>query len=405
MKIKLYSVAIAIAAIVVASETACADEQSDLNNMLGSLSHLLSSTNPKLTNAEPGAGDATDAYSQQPDNTRQRIATLPPLVPPLHSGASQTVQANSQDAEAPPVKTARIIQPQVDYENLSPETKRILESTPRGIGNQPTGSRESIVMKRGDFDQEYGTLIDGPIDKGEKPEDAFKPGKFRKAANGQIEAEAAMPETKPKFDIKVQKGRKGDALLDDLDKALRSLNAGQYEVSIAIYKSVLQKDSRNRDAMFGLAAAYQKAGQRIQARDAYAKLLSAYPGFQPGLNNLLVLASNEAPNDALRELDVIGKRDPNFAPVYAQKASIYAQIGDIANAKKNFIKALNIEPDNVVYRYNLAVLLDKNGDTITAAKLYNQILDQNTQGARLPVDRSQIEERLAFIGSQHSSRT
>ena len=71
MKIKAYSIAMAIAAFLGVSGTAGAAEQgSDLNNMLTSLSNMLS-------NSSPRAGGDDDS------------ATPAPVVKSIHSGASQ----------------------------------------------------------------------------------------------------------------------------------------------------------------------------------------------------------------------------------------------------------------------------------------------------------------------------
>ena len=348
--------------------TSLSPKTSDLSLLLTSLSNILSSTNPKTIhyqNLEPAAGNA---QSMAPLHTSEQV----PIVEP----------EPALKLTAPKPK-------------LSAETKRILRSTPAGLGG--TNSKpEKITLKRGEFDPEFGSLLDGPIDKTEPPNEgtADLNGPGPEAKEPPVTAVA-----KPKFEISVNNSKDAKSTYELLDKALKAVNAGQYESAIAYYKLVLKRDKRNQDAMFGLAASYHKAGQRTQAREAYAQLLSAYPSFEEGLSNMLLLASEEAPADALKELDRLGAKNPNFAPIFVQKAKIYAKMGDNEKAKQNFIKALKIQPNNANYRYEMAVFLDQSGDISGASQLYSQLIDESYKGNNLPVARSQIQERLAYIAS------
>jgi tetratricopeptide (TPR) repeat protein len=275
----------------------------------------------------------------------------------------------------PPTKTA----PEnfvVQEPMLSPETKRIFRKTPSNMGVTESASG-SLAIQRGKFDAEF-----------EGDESIL---------NNEKEASGV----KPKYEIKVEDTKTVENEISMLDKGLKALVTGQYEGAIAIYKSVLVKQPKNRDALFGLATAYHKAGQRTQARQAYSDLLSKYPNFQDGLNNFLMLASEEAPKDALAELEQLSVRNPNFAPIFAQKASIYNKMGDQDKAVANFIKALLIEPDNLSYKYNLATIYDQSGNRQKARSLYSQLLEASYKGKPLPVGRQQISERLEILSAKN----
>lgn len=359
------------------------NKSSDFKNMMTSLSNMLSSTNPKTTKyqkLETAAGE-----NQAPETvTKLHVNDLPPLP--------------GTKAKAAPIPEPQMIaqpEPDVEIAKLSQQTKNALRATPSGIGDVKKAPFGRVKLERGDFDPEYGKYINDPIDANEK-NIVVDADKITQAENGAPKS----PKATSTLDIKMQSGTKHDSIITTLEQALRALNAGQYEGAIALYKNVLEKDAKNLDALFGIATSYQKAGQKPQARAAYAQLLKAYPGYEPGLNNLLVMASSEAPQDALKELDAIGARNPNFATVYAQKGAIYSKLNDFANAKKNLVRAVELEPDNIVYRYNLAVLLDRMGDAANATKLYGQILDLGAKGANLPISRDVISERMVFLGSQ-----
>ncbi len=361
-----------------------AANSSDFHNMLSSLSNMLSSTNPKMVaqNAEPAAGEtaAPQAVSDVDD------------LPPLPGAAVKKVK-----------EPRRIAQPEANTSALSPQTRSMLEAAPSGIGNRQNKAGGNISLKRGGFDPEYGQYIDGPIDQAEPPAAPVNPDKIAKDGS-KVKPDIKLAARPGKMDIKVVSvSNVNDTLINYLEQGFKALNTGQYEGAVALYKSALLKDPRNRDAMFGIATAYQKGGQKTQARNAYSALLAAYPAYEPGLNNLLVMASNESPKDALKELDALGARNPNFAAVYAQKAAIYGKMGDNISAKRNLVKALSLEPGNIVYRYNLAILVDKMGEIDVATKLYGQLLDQSAKGIALPVERSEISDRLTYIAAQHKN--
>ena len=360
-------------------DCASGSTSSCLNNVLDSISALLSSTNPK-NNA---------LVAESPASKVAKIETAAGNVgeaKPLHSNDAEPQPNNSKvdikKAElkpilkkANPIPRAMIV-PEIteNLDQLAPETKRTLRKLPSGLGNLGDGKKEELVI--------------------DHSEDSAP----TKAKNG-LEP-VGVQKTKPKFEISVEDGKTTEDVVTTLDKALKAMNMGQYEGAIYLYKKALDKDPKNRDGLFGLGTAYHKSGQKVQARKYYGKLLALYPDYKEGLNNLLALASMEAPEDALKELALLEKRNPNFAPIYAQKAVIYTKTGHVQEAMQNLRKALSLEPDDNNYRYNLAVLLDKQGDYENARIIYHDLLDSSYKGGQLPVNRKIIEDRLTFISSQ-----
>src|SRR5262249_52514203 len=105
---------------------------------------------------------------------------------------------------------------------------------------------------------------------------------------------------RPQFDANYQ-----------LTQAYNAMVAGNTQDSIEIYKDVLQNDPNNKNALFGLATLYHRAGQLEQARPYYGKLISLDPSNRDALNNFLVLLADEAPEEALNQLKDLQQRNPN----------------------------------------------------------------------------------------------
>jgi len=192
----------------------------------------------------------------------------------------------------------------------------------------------------------------------------------------------------PRFDANYELGRAYDAML-----------SGQNNEAIELYKLVLDNDPNNKNALFGLATMYHRAGQLELARPLYARLLAIDPNDRDGLNNFLVLLGDEAPEAALPQMEKLEARNPNFSPIPAQMAVIYEKLGDMDKASEKMFTAIRLAPENLTYRYNLAIMLDKQKKYDEAAELYRQIIEAYQKGSVIPGNLEKIQQRLTFISS------
>jgi Tfp pilus assembly protein PilF len=175
------------------------------------------------------------------------------------------------------------------------------------------------------------------------------------------------------------------------------LLAGQLAASSTIYKEILEKDPNNKDALFGLATAYHKNSQFDQARDIYTKILEKDHNNKEVLNNFLVLVSEEAPEDALIELQKLERINSDFSPIPAQIAMIYLKMNNPQKAERYLRRAVILSPDNITYKYNLAITSDRLENHRQAIRLYRQIVEAVQNGAVIPGSIENIQERLTFL--------
>jgi Tfp pilus assembly protein PilF len=184
-----------------------------------------------------------------------------------------------------------------------------------------------------------------------------------------------------------------------LEEAYEALASGQTSEAVEIYKSVLSNDPNNKDALFALATTYHRVGQMDMARPLYAKLLTVDPKNREGLNNYLALLAEEAPRESLAQLAELEARDPRFSPIPAQMAIIYEKMGDFDKASAKMFRAVELAPENMSYRYNLAIMLDKQKKYDEAARFYSDVVKAWQRGETVPGDIKKIQQRLAFIAS------
>jgi Tfp pilus assembly protein PilF len=253
---------------------------------------------------------------------------------------------------------------------LSKESKNILNKIPANIDTPAKKSAEPIAVDRA------------------APKDTAKEG-TSSPASVKHEAMGIKIEVKsPKIDLSYE-----------LEKAYNAMTAGQSETAMGIYRNILENDPDNKSALFGLGTLYHRAGQIDSARKLYAKLLSIDPTNRDGLNNFLVLLADEAPEAALTQLEKLEKRDPKFSPIPAQMAIIYEKMGNSDKATEKMFRAVDLSPENMVYRYNLAIMLDKQKKYDEAGKLYRQIIEAYHRGETIPGNVQQIQQRLTYISS------
>jgi|GEM_PF-1054074 len=184
-----------------------------------------------------------------------------------------------------------------------------------------------------------------------------------------------------------------------LENAYDDVMEGNQERAISLYKQVLGIQPSNKLALFGLATTYHRAGQIQLARPLYGRLLSLYPNHVEGLNNFLVLLSDESPEQALIELQKLEKNHPSFSPIPAQMAIIYDKSGNYDMAVKKMNQAIELSPENLKYRYNMAIMLDKQNNWQDAAIFYKQLLTAYERGERIPAKTDEIQQRLTFIAT------
>ncbi len=185
----------------------------------------------------------------------------------------------------------------------------------------------------------------------------------------------------------------------ELEKAYNALIAGETEIAIEIYKDILSQSPNEQQALFGLATTYHRVGEVDQARPYYGRLLRINPSHREALNNFLVLVAEESPQEALRQLESLEQENPEYSPIPAQMAILYDKLGYPDEARSKMIRASNLSPENLVYKYNLAIMLDKQGKYSDAASLYSKLIAAANKGHTIPADPRDLQERLTFIGS------
>lgn len=93
------------------------------------------------------------------------------------------------------------------------------------------------------------------------------------------------------------------------------------------------------------------------------------------------------------------------AAIQASTARTFAQQGDLKQALRLQHRAVELEPDNMLYRLDLAILYDRVGEKDGAVTLYQQVVQAyDAQDASLPhtLGIDDIRHRLDYLASTGS---
>lgn len=181
--------------------------------------------------------------------------------------------------------------------------------------------------------------------------------------------------------------------------AYNSALVGQYEVSIALYKEVLRAEPQNKYSKFALAVVYQKIGQFHQAKELYQDLLKGDISNQEEvIGNLLAILIEESPQDSLYLLSRLTTQNPRSGYILAQAAIVYDKMKDTEQAITLLTRAIEIEPENIAYKYNLAIMYDKTSQKNKALSLYADVSrDYLPEDHMIAID--QVRDRIKAINN------
>jgi Tfp pilus assembly protein PilF len=210
------------------------------------------------------------------------------------------------------------------------------------------------------------------------------------AADGKVED----PNLRKEVGLHISVTTQDTTSYDALTIAYQALIDGEFEISVANYSKVLGSDNQNIDAKFGIATAFHGLGQFERARNAYMDVLEADPRHEFALNNLMVLIGELSADEAMVELESLQKHNPGYAVIPAQIGMLKMKKRDFVNAARSLKRAVEIDPKNLDYRYNLAMLFEYLGGYDVSLNMYKVILNEGLKGAILPVKRKVILHRI-----------
>ena len=189
-----------------------------------------------------------------------------------------------------------------------------------------------------------------------------------------------------------------DRRLQRLDEAAReALLAGDAAGALQLYERLASEAPAARAARLGQAIALQRLGRSAEARAVYQSLLQADPDDLDAKIALLGMVAARAPDEALGLLRRLARDHPDDHRLPAQIALVLAAQGDLAGAIAAARRAVALAPANLGDRTNLAILLDRAGQSRAAAEQYQNALELATLGGAPTTQLDAIAARLHHL--------
>ena len=152
-----------------------------------------------------------------------------------------------------------------------------------------------------------------------------------------------------------------------LDRAGReALLAGDAAAALGIYERLSALFPDERTALLGRAVALEQLGRRDEARALYQIVLADDPDDLSARIALISLIAERAPGEALQLLRRLTPHHPRDARLPEQIGLILAAQNQLDGAIAELHRAAALDPVNVRYQINLAVVQDRAGRTEAA---------------------------------------
>ena len=310
------------------------------------------------------------AASSPPSNAK--ISGLPGAVPaPASATAATGAGVATEQAVAAPEQHAAAASPSVFDEPAIRTQSRKLAPPPSPARNTPVAKRRPI---------EPLPLVD---------------------ASDSIET-VVIPTSRaqPASDISVRHDPAGvTAISPTLMQAYEALQSGDNARAKGLYEQVLQADSRNLDALLGLATIALNGGHLDDASHYYQRVLELDPRnsyAQAGLISIVGGADLQASESRLKQLIA---RDPS-AFLYFSLGNLYAEQGQWPSAQQAYFQAFQMQSDNPDYAFNLAIGLEHMGQNRLALDYYRKALDLSFKKGHANFDQSLVIQRVGQLSTR-----
>lgn len=160
------------------------------------------------------------------------------------------------------------------------------------------------------------------------------------------------------------------------------------------YRKVLQSDSRNTDALLGMAGIASRQGRTQDAAGWYARVLEVDPRNTIAQAALASGFAQVDPVGAESRIKNLLAQKPEAAHLYAALGNLYAERSDWTQAQQAYFQAYHFAPGNADYAFNLAISLDHLNKPALALQYYRQAQELISRTGSGNIDRAQLESRI-----------
>ncbi|MEM7564868.1 MAG: tetratricopeptide repeat protein [Pseudomonadota bacterium] len=183
-----------------------------------------------------------------------------------------------------------------------------------------------------------------------------------------------------------------------LSEAYAAYQSGNDAEALAKYNEVLELDPGNRNALLARAAINVQNNNSSAAIEDYQALLLANPQDSLAMTSLITVA-NYSPEETESQLKLMIRDEPQSPYLNFALANSYGAQGRWQEAQGYYFTALENNPDDPNYAYNLAVSLEHIAKPKVAMSYYQRALDNFGNGLAT-FNRDVVDQRLEMLEKQ-----
>jgi len=180
-----------------------------------------------------------------------------------------------------------------------------------------------------------------------------------------------------------------------LKEAYQAYQRGDDETALRKYNQVLNIDSGNRNALLARAAIAIQNNNSASAIKDYQKLLLSNPKDSLAMSSLIAVA-NLSPEKSESQLKLMIREEPNSPYLNFVLGNIYGAQNRWQEAQSLYFKALENNPDDPNYAYNLAVSLEHLAKPGVAIAYYEKAL-VNIGNSLATFNKDVVDRRLEML--------
>ncbi len=182
----------------------------------------------------------------------------------------------------------------------------------------------------------------------------------------------------------------------DVAAGYESLRNGDIASARKSYDAALAADPSNLDALLGAATIEARAGNRMLAASHYKRALDIDPRNATAIAGIASIADYGQVDGLESQLRGEIARNPQSPQLHFTLGNLYASQARWNDAQVEFFEAHRFDPANADIVFNLAVSLDRIGQSRLAAENYRRALESaRLQGAQF--DPAAVQRRLADL--------
>jgi tetratricopeptide (TPR) repeat protein len=166
----------------------------------------------------------------------------------------------------------------------------------------------------------------------------------------------------------------------------------EFKLAIEAFDYGLETDRGNMDLLMNRALSLEKMGNNALAKTGYQLVLENNPDHELALLNLQRLSSSES---ELSELDDFISKFPDQSMGYENRGLFHFRMEDFQSAENDFVKAVELQPDNQEYAFNLALTEIKLAKYAEAEKILIDLSVKDPQNASVFFNLGNIRYKLA----------